>query len=268
MLGRGFRLWVVLVGCFAATCSSTAVRRPAWYPPRPCRRCYQGVGVAADYPTAKKRALASLCDDIAVVVSSSSTDERARLLRGHSDAAGGTTERIDFRELTRVVNRTRSRCYFKGMPIKETQEEIDGRSYVLLSMSIADYSTYMARRTAFVWVRAGNTPDARKALAAAVEEHLRRSGYLVTGSEDTAHYLAVLEFEATLSKSPADFQGLIVGSATVDYVLERKRGALQVESLHIDDLTARGFSTENVVRKLAREAVGHLARKWQMTTGK
>jgi len=246
----------MLTAMLVLTACSAAVQTPAWYPPAACRDCYQGEGVAADYRTARKRALGTLCEDIAVVVESTSTDERRHVLKQTRDADGNEFEEMDFSELAVVVDKTRARCYFEGMPIKEQREDIGGRSYVLLRLSIHDYRRYMSTRTAGVSMETGHSGIKGDGLRNFLADHLRQRGYLVS---DGFHYLASVALTPTLNETPAGFQGLKVGTAELTYNLKHLDTGREVDSTHCPGLTSRAFTEANVLGGLEDEAVKCLA---------
>lgn len=257
MIGR---TTCTLTAVLVLTACSAAVDTPAWYPPEPCRDCYQGEGVADDYRTARKRALGSLCEDIAVVVESTSTDERRHVLKQSRDAAGNEFEEMDFSELAVVVDKTRARCYFEGMPIKETREDIGGRSYVLLRLNIHDYRRYMATRTVGITVETGHPGIKGDSLRNSLAAHLRQRGYLVS---EGFHYLASLALTPSLNETPAGFQGLKIGTAELAYTLKHLDKGREVESAHCPDLTSRAFTEANVLSGLEDEAVKCLGQRLQ-----
>lgn len=213
----------------------------------------------ADYATAKRRALASLCEDIRVVVQSESMDERRHKLKQVTVNNRPVEEVMSFDELTRVVNRTSARCVFEGMPVKETRDDVGGQSYVWLKLRVSDYIRYMAGRTAAVEVDMGDSSLAGDSLAALVADHLRGKGYLaVVKSGAPSHFRAAITFRPSTQETSTEFNNLIVGTAELTYQLTKISTGVEIESEHISGLKARGFKTDSVLDDLLKRAVDGL----------
>lgn len=248
---------VVLVACFIMSCTPDPPPKPAWYPLAPCGNCYQGEGVASEYAVARKRALAALCEDIAVVVESQSVDRRTFLLKESS--AGG--RQASLRELVELVGRTRARCVLPGLPIVEKREDVGDRSFVVLRLDVGAWKKFMDSRATFVRVEVQGAAGNGGGLHTLLADYLRSKGYPVATVEERANMAAVVRFSASVEKTPDDFQGLRVGTASLSYSLIRLTGGDEVESVHLPDITARAFKQSNVEKKLEEAAVQKLREK-------
>lgn len=237
----------------AVSCSSAPVR-PAWYPPSACADCYQGTGEAADYATARKQALAGVCEDIRVVVESAVEDKRRHLLRQASEN-GEQSDRMEYEEVATVTSRSHARCVFEDLPVREMhRDEAAGRTYVLLRLGVADYRRFLARRTArlVLDVPAGTPMDT---LSSELSDVLRSVAHPVTTAQD-APWEARVRFKPAVNEA---VEGLKVATATASVQLVHVQSGKIAAEAAVDSLVARGYSVPDLLRKLERQAADGLS---------
>jgi hypothetical protein len=241
-----FLCWFLLSGCGPFP----GPPQPDWYPLAPCTHCYHGEGIAKDYNTALRRAKAALCEDIAVVVTSTSRDMRTSLLRETADGHRVAT----FEELVTVAARTKARCVLPGLPLLEKRDEAGGNNYVVLRMEVAAWKKFLDQRATYIKIESAAGQPLR-GVRNVLANYLRYKAYPVATVEDRANMGALVRFESSVGETPDDFQGLHVGTGKLTYSLVRLTGGDEVESFHISDVTARAFKPSVVLQKLEDTAI-------------
>lgn len=244
-------LTLAVVGACSATPSA-----PDWYQTPPeCPRCYQGLGDGETYNIAKNRAKIDLCDDLRVVVSSEMETTRAQTFR---DSTGGQ-KAIDYNEVVRLVERSRSDCIFEGMPLQEAPRPvtIGHKVYVRLVLPFAKYAAWLAgRAVAIQVVTEPPLPQAAaSSLSGALSGCVRNLGYLPHHGAQEQPYRLDADFPMTVAET--DTGGLLVVKAhPVLRLVNTNSGRIRWEK-DLGSLMVRGFNRD----KLVDDLVGMVVKK-------
>jgi hypothetical protein len=218
--------------------------------------CFQGLGEADTYREAKASALGDLCMNIRVSVHSE-IETSAK----HKMQSTGSDRKIDYQELSMISDKLKSDCVFEGMPVKEKyNEKVDGRQYVLLSMTTADYLDYMSHRYAKIQMKTKAEKSGTDGLTSAFIEMLHSRGYLVlksTGQEPD--FLLEASYAQHIKKTA--MENLLIGEASISFSLVRTEDKSVIESYSLNDIVARGFSEDTVESELIKKAVEVIQKK-------
>lgn len=251
---------VCLALCILGGCAAVVAQREGVVPP--CTECYEGEGEGPTYSIALGAARQALCQDIAVLIRSVSTDTAQHTRRLAVDGSEGFDEGF-YQEIVRMVSTTQSNCVFANMPIQEYRSQRGSTTHVLLRVLPEEYAAFLTTRTVSIEVNSSGGDGRIGAALAVVSERLRSQGYLVVQSAPSSRHKARLAVTYALAEPLPEFSGLIVGTASLDWSLVRLESNTELERVHIPGLVERGFTEEVVLQKLDDSVAQALVEYWR-----